>query len=64
MAAARKGRELQRYDGDVRLLVGCVPVMPTGKVILISGRRGDLMFCKGGSSSYPCACLINVKKNL
>ncbi len=51
MAVARKGRELQRYDRNIRLLVGCVPLMPTGKVILISGRRGDLMLSKGGSSS-------------
>ncbi len=59
MAVARTGRDFQRYDGNIRLLIGCVPVMPTGKVILISGRRGDLIFCKGGSSSCPCAtCMM------
>ncbi len=60
MAVARTGRGLQRYDGNIRLLVGCVPVLPTGEVILISGRRGDPIFCKGrSSSSYLCAaCMV------
>lgn len=46
---ARSGREKQRYDGDTRLVAGCLPVMPDGRVLLIgSVTRTDWVLPKGG----------------
>jgi hypothetical protein len=35
---ARQGRELQRWDGETRLVAGCVPII-NGKIVLISNRK-------------------------
>lgn len=49
MEPARRGRENQRYDGDIRLVAGCLPVMPDGRVVLISSvKRTDWILPKGG----------------
>lgn len=46
---ARTGRVNQRYDGDTRLVAGCLPVMPDGQVILIGSlQRDDWILPKGG----------------
>ncbi|XP_040379123.1 nudix hydrolase 12, mitochondrial-like [Oryza brachyantha] len=57
VAAARKGRLRQRYDGEYRLVAGCVPyrVRASGgggevvEVLMVSTpNRADLVFPKGG----------------
>lgn len=46
---ARSGREKQRYDGETRLVAGCLPVMPDGRVLLIgSVKSTDWILPKGG----------------
>lgn len=46
---ARHGREKQRYDGDTRLVAGCLPVLPDGRVLLIgSVKSTDWLLPKGG----------------
>lgn len=46
---ARHGREKQRYDGDTRLVAGCLPVLPDGRVLLIGSVKGtDWLLPKGG----------------
>ena len=45
----RTGRHLQRYDdGSRRLVTGCVPLTPDGKVVLISSASGEWILPKGG----------------
>lgn len=49
MEPARIGRQNQRYDGNIRLIAGCLPVMPDGRVVLIgSAHRSDWILPKGG----------------
>lgn len=49
MEPARVGRQNQRYDGNTRLVAGCLPVMPDGRVVLIgSAHRPDWILPKGG----------------
>eukprot|EP01134_Creolimax_fragrantissima_P005455 CFRG5455T1 len=47
---ARQGRDLQRYDGDVRLTAGCVCQRDDGKVLLVSSlkRSDEWTLPKGG----------------
>ncbi|ETV92022.1 hypothetical protein H310_13548 [Aphanomyces invadans] len=47
---SRVGRENQRYDGDVRLIVCIVPFSPAGQVLLISSSKHKdcWIFPKGG----------------
>lgn len=44
----RTGRHLQRYEGSRRLVTGCVPLTPDGKVVLISSGSGEWILPKGG----------------
>ncbi|KAJ1270765.1 hypothetical protein BS78_06G076800 [Paspalum vaginatum] len=49
--AARKGRLRQRYDGEYRLVAGCVPYRAGGQPQLLmvsTPNRDDLVFPKGG----------------
>lgn len=56
MEPARSGRQNQRYDGDTRLVAGCLPVMPDGRVVLIrSVKRTDWILPKGGWESDETA---------
>ncbi|RHZ01949.1 hypothetical protein DYB26_009941 [Aphanomyces astaci] len=50
---SRVGRENQRYDGDVRLIVCIVPLSPTGQVLLISSskHKDGWILPKGGWES-------------
>lgn len=50
MKPAREGRELQRFDGDCRLVTGCVPIYH-GKLVLISSQNFGWVFPKGGWES-------------
>nr|CAE05271.3 OSJNBb0014D23.5 [Oryza sativa Japonica Group] len=71
VVAARKGRLRQRYDGEYRLVAGCVPyrVVAAGggggggelEVLMVSTpNRADLVFPKGGweddEDVYEAAC--------
>uniref|UniRef100_A0A0E0KQ14 Nudix hydrolase domain-containing protein n=1 Tax=Oryza punctata TaxID=4537 RepID=A0A0E0KQ14_ORYPU len=64
VAAARKGRLRQRYDGEYRLVAGCVPYRVVGgelEVLMVSTpNRADLVFPKGGweddEDVYEAAC--------
>ncbi|EEC77211.1 hypothetical protein OsI_15732 [Oryza sativa Indica Group] len=69
VVAARKGRLRQRYDGEYRLVAGCVPyrVVAGGggggelEVLMVSTpNRADLVFPKGGweddEDVYEAAC--------
>ena len=47
MQPAREGRELQRFDGDCRLVTGCVPIYQN-KLVLISSQNLGWVFPKGG----------------
>lgn len=49
----RVGRDLQRWDGDVRLVAGVVPVREDGLVMLISSTKapGKFGLPKGGWES-------------
>ncbi|KAL6843414.1 hypothetical protein ACP4OV_026736 [Aristida adscensionis] len=62
---ARKGRQRQRYDGEYRLVAGCVPyrVGEEGQVEVLmvsTPNRHDLVFPKGGweddEDVYEAAC--------
>lgn len=44
----RMGRQLQRYEGNVRLLSGCIPLTQDGNVVLISSKSGEWILPKGG----------------
>ncbi|CAM9596474.1 unnamed protein product [Discosporangium mesarthrocarpum] len=49
MIPAREGRELQRWEGNTRLLAGCLPLLADGKVLLIRSRKRDeWILPKGG----------------
>lgn len=63
MEPARSGREQQRYDGDTRLVAGCLPVMPDGRVVLIgSVKRTDWILPKGGWESDETAAESAVRE--
>ncbi|CAM9727892.1 unnamed protein product [Choristocarpus tenellus] len=56
MIPARSGRQLQRYDGSTRLVAGCLPVLPDGKVVLVCNKRRDgWILPKGGWESDETA---------
>lgn len=56
MEPARRGRLNQTWDGDTRLVAGCLPVMPDGRVVLIrSVKRDDWILPKGGWESDETA---------
>lgn len=56
MEPARSGREQQRYDGDTRLVAGCLPVMPDGRLVLLgSVKTTDWILPKGGWESDETA---------
>jgi diphosphoinositol-polyphosphate diphosphatase len=49
MKVSTKDRSQQRYDGNVRLISGCVATTPGGNVVLISSRRNSsFTLPKGG----------------
>mmetsp|Transcript_18045 Transcript_18045/g.23752 ORF Transcript_18045/g.23752 Transcript_18045/m.23752 type:complete len:195 (-) Transcript_18045:296-880(-) len=48
MLPAREGREKQRWDGEIRLVAGCVPLYK-GKVVLVkSAKKDQYILPKGG----------------
>jgi len=52
---AREGREKQRWDGDLRLVTGCLPVH-SGRVYMIKSRKkADWVLPKGGWESDETA---------
>lgn len=63
MEPARSGRQNAQYDGDTRLVAGCLPVMPDGRVVLIrSVKRTDWILPKGGWESDETAAEAAVRE--
>lgn len=63
MEPARQGREKCRYDGDTRLVAGCLPVTPDGKLVLIgSVKRSDWILPKGGWDTDETAAEAAVRE--
>jgi diphosphoinositol-polyphosphate diphosphatase len=48
MQPAREGRDLQRFDGEARLVTGCVPIYQNKIVVISSTRRDGWVLPKGG----------------
>lgn len=63
MEPAREGREKCRYDGDTRLVAGCLPVTPDGRLVLIgSVKRSDWILPKGGWETDETAAEAAVRE--
>lgn len=63
MEPARSGRQNAQYDGDTRLVAGCLPVMPDGRVVLIrSVKRTDWILPKGGWESDETAAEAAIRE--
>ncbi|CBN77384.1 conserved unknown protein [Ectocarpus siliculosus] len=63
MEPARQGREKCRYDGDTRLVAGCLPVTPDGRLVLIgSVKHTDWILPKGGWDTDETAAEAAVRE--
>lgn len=63
MEPARQGREKCRYDGDTRLVAGCLPVTPDGRLLLIgSVKHTDWILPKGGWDTDETAAEAAVRE--
>ncbi|CAN0298299.1 unnamed protein product [Ectocarpus sp. 12 AP-2014] len=63
MEPARQGREKCRYDGDTRLVAGCLPVTPDGRLVLIGSlKHTDWILPKGGWDTDETAAEAAVRE--
>eukprot|EP00903_Cladosiphon_okamuranus_P009624 g9160.t1 len=63
MEPAREGREKCRYDGDTRLVAGCLPITPDGRLVLIgSVKHTDWILPKGGWDTDETAAEAAVRE--